>query len=88
MKFSLRTIADIITDNTPSHKMAYVSHIYEDYGAGLMWDTVVVKNIETNESYQALYPKLHDEIVEGKDIPYEEIEELIKTANKLLNRYF
>lgn len=87
MKFSLETIAKIITDNTNENVIAEVEHIYEDYGAGLMWDTVVVRRIDSDDichTYQALSPRLHDMIVNGHNVEYKEIEELIETANRLM----
>lgn len=86
MKYSLDTVAHIINDNIPSYKKAAIRRVYRDFGAGIMWDTIVVENIETGDSYQALYPKLHDDIVNGKDISIEQIEGLLITANKLLDR--
>ena len=85
MKYSLDTVARIICDNSPTYIMASVKNIYQDYGTGTMWNTIVVENFETGDSYQALYPKLHDDIVNGKDISIEQIEELIFSANKLLD---
>lgn len=85
MKFSLETIAKIITDNTNENVIAEVKYIYEDYGANLMWNTVVVRRIDDIcRSYQALSPRLHKMITNGQDIEYKEIEELIETANKLM----
>lgn len=85
MKFSLETIAKIINDNTNENVIAEVEHIYEDYGAGLMWNTVVVRRIDDIcRSYQALSPRLHDMITNGQDIEYREIEKLIETANRLM----
>lgn len=85
MKFSLKSVAQIITDNTNNpYVHAVIKEVYRDYGAGIKWNTVVVENYNTGNSYQALYPNLHDRIVNGEDIEYKEIEELVKTANELM----
>lgn len=84
MKFTLQTVANIINDNTPDYIHAEVKGCYEDYGAKMWWDTIIVSN--THDHYQALSPRLHDEIVNGHDISFNEIQKLIEDANKLLNK--
>ncbi len=83
MKFTLETVANIINDNTPDYIHAEVKGCWEDYGAKMWWETIVVSN--THDHYQALTPKLHNDIVNGYDIPFNKIQELIEDANKLLS---
>ena len=87
MKFSLDTVARIITENTEEGIYAEVKHIYEDYGAGLMWDTIIVSRVKDNglhDSYQALNGPLQKKLKNCEDVKYSEIEELINDANRLL----
>lgn len=83
MKFTLKSVTQIINDNTPRHIMAYIKETYEDYGLGIKWNTIVIADRITGDSYQALSPRLHDKLVNGDDIALDEIQELIDTAIRL-----
>ena len=83
MKFTLETVANIINDNTPDYIHAEVKGCWEDYGAKMWWETIVISN--TYDHYQALTPKLHNDIINGYDISFDKIQKLIEDANKLLS---
>lgn len=83
MNYSMRTIVDMMNDNVDMNIRCLTKETYMDYGAGLKWKTIVVENIITKESYQALTPKQHEDIELGC-FKLEQIQELIDTANELL----
>ena len=83
MEFSMNTIANIINDNTVAKIHASIQEVYEDFGADLKWNTIVIENVLTGKSYQALTPRQHREIELGY-FTVDDIQELIDTANKLL----
>ena len=82
MKYSMRTIVDMMNDNVDINIICSVRETYMDYGAGIKWRTIVVENIINKESYQALTPSQHDDIKLGR-FTLEQVEELIETANRL-----
>ena len=89
MKFSLETVARIITENTEDDVAAKVEHIYEDYGAGLMWDTIVVSRINSNDvcdRYQALDGPLQKKLKNLEDVDFADIELLVNTANRMMSK--
>ena len=82
MKYSIRTIVDMMNDNVDINIICSVKETYMDYGAGIKWRTIVVKNIINGERYQALTPKQYEDIKLGL-FTLEQIEELINDANRL-----
>lgn len=82
MTFTMNTIASIINDNTPEHIHAIVDGCWEDYGARMWWNTIIVQNLKDGDSYQALSPRQHSDIELGI-ITLDDIQKLIDTANRL-----
>ena len=85
MKLSLQTVAQILNDNTPEHVSFSVEHVYEDFGAGLMWDNIIVHdNVEGNNwTWQLLY-RNQMEIFEygSKQDQWKLLDELIAKLNR------
>lgn len=80
MTFTMKTIASIINDNTPEHITATVEGCWEDYGARLWWETIIITS--KNTRYQALSPRQHSDIECGF-FTLDDIQKLIDTAIRL-----
>ena len=68
----------IAFDQKPTRSIS-IAEVYMDYGAGMKWETILVKNSKYDSSFQLLSPRQWDEI-DHADTP----EALAKIATELL----
>lgn len=82
MKLSMEAIAQIMNDNVNKDVEVYINECWEDKGAYMKWTTIVVKG--PNGNYQALSPRQHRQVESGT-FQFDEIEQLVLTANELVS---
>lgn len=59
MKISMMALVELIKWNCPFVTDVRIEGTWEDYGAGMWWDTIIVYGKTSFGSYQALCPRDH-----------------------------
>lgn len=73
----MANIMNAYADEENKQYSFYVERVWQDYGAGLMWNTIICYRNNDDDSYQMLSPR------QMKEVEVSSVDELIPMAKEL-----